>query len=251
MKIALLRRGERDSLHVRAWIEAAGIHVIDICSWEQVQLMELNYSGTCKALFEGIPVEAFDLILNIGTPGQSEPHIGDQRDLLYRNFERSAALLAVLSSLKNARIINRGYTLLCGKILVDPIILIRGLIKVGWKAPIKKSKCDLHSETGGDSVSGRSYLKFDHPANLSDKKLVVYFRSLAPVIVGTANEMAANDISAMMEPTRRLLDILDLDYLTIATAREGNELVACGARIALPASLSKDAGAKFFASLIE
>ena len=236
--IAVLRRGRQDSSHLIAWLKSSRYQLTDVCKWEEVQILELNYAGDCRAYLAGKPLHEFDTIFYVGTPGAHSIQATSLVEGWYRNAERSAAILAALSGVSGPRVFNRGNILLWGRQIADPLVMLRCLAGFGWKTPAIDTKMVLGDDhIDGDLTIGASRERECHPEPKKKKRLAIFSRWEAPFVADAPGDRAPEEIACMNPATQTMLRHLDLDCATIAVANFNGVAYAFGIKPELPCSL--------------
>jgi hypothetical protein len=244
--IAVLRRGPYDSTHILAWVRHAGHRAVDICAWRDVRDLEVRDDGLCRALLAGIPMQAFDAIMVVGTPGQYEKSSLPQRDVWYRNAERTAALIAALSLLNGPRILNPGLVFLWSRQLADPVVMLRRLAACGWRTPVIRHRFQAQD---GDSENVTSSRSPDPPEQ--SRRLIVFTLSRPPVMPADVDADVRRAVDLRTDATVAMLKDMGLDWLTVAIGGAASETVAYGATSELPQSLPVNTAAEVINACLE
>ena len=247
--IAVLRRGSTDSSHILTWLEYAGYKCVDIFKCQDVELFDIDDTGTCRVLLAGISVQSFFAIIVLGTPGTYSNSTLKDRDLWYRNAERTSALLSALTLTTIPRIINAGLVFLWNRQLVDKGLMLRRLNSCGWRIPESIQYFDLDNNYENDLSRSVHSHRTPEP-NLETHQLVVFTSSGLSVFVYDQEFSPQEEITFRSDATIQMLRNLKLDWLTIAIGEFNGLTFAYGAKIELPRSLSKDIAAKIINSIL-
>ena len=238
-KIAVLRRGPFDSSHVLAWLRHAGHCAVDVCEWRDVRQIEVRDDGVCRAVLAGIPIQAFDAIMVVGTPGLYEKSSMQRRDVWYRNAERTAALLAALSLVSGPRVLNPGLVFLWSRQLADPMVMLRRLAACGWRTPVTRHHLHIQDDGSGAFAQGEECLTVhripDPPPE--SRHLIVFTPSGPPVIPDDLDIDMRREVVLRTGATVAMMSNLALDWLTVAIGGSSTGTLAYGAMAELPRSL--------------
>jgi hypothetical protein len=237
-KIAVLRRGPHDSSHLLVWLRHAGRCAVDICEWRDVRQIEVRDDGLCRALLAGIPIQAFDAIMLVGTPGMHEKSSMQRRDVWYRNAERTAALLAALSLASGPRILNRGLVFLWSRQLADPMIMLRRLAACGWRTPVTRHHLHMQDDGSGAFAQGEECVIARRiPDPPAESRHLIVFTPSGPVTPENLDTDMHHEVVLRTDATVAMINELALDWLTVAIGGSGTGTFAYGAMPELPKTL--------------
>jgi hypothetical protein len=240
--IALLRNGPNHHAHYLPWALATRLGMVDVTHQDAVVVRRVNSEGRTDVLLSGIPLDRFCAVIYLGVPGGGVSLQAGDRDRLYSQTERNAALMAGLWSARFLTVLNAGQVFCWNRSLLDQSVWLRELSNAGCSIPDVEATFAFaaleleQAEAGGLQQRVHSLRHPEaHPA--SQRLLVVGRGSKAFLCDPVSCELGAEE-RVIEAAVREILDRYDFDWMTCALGGGEGKRLVYGARPELPSTLS-------------